>query len=97
MTTIPEIQSAVTHEYGLESLDLISARRGGGIARARQIGMYLARHLTTLSLPSIGRTFGDRHHTTVLHGVRRVAALMIENKEFAMRVGTLRKRLEGAI
>ena len=63
-------------------------------ARARQVAMYLSRQLTPMSLPEIGRRFGDRDHTTVIHAMRRIEKLMVEDCEIALAVITLTKELE---
>jgi chromosomal replication initiator protein len=71
-----------------------SARLARAVARPRQVAMYLAKHLTQRSLPEIGRKFGNRDHTTVIHAVERVTKLMAEDPAFAEDVELLRKRLE---
>src|SRR5207253_408379 len=78
--TIEVIQTAVERHCKVGHLELISARRTGGIVRPRQIAMYLAKQLTPLSLPMIGRKFGGRDHTTVLHAVRKIEALRTRDK-----------------
>lgn len=69
---VEEIQRAVCQFYGVSKLDLLSKRRTANICRPRQIAMYLAKTLTFRSLPEIGRRFGNRDHTTVLHAVRKI-------------------------
>jgi hypothetical protein len=69
--SIEEIQATVARHYRVAQPDLISARRTAGVVRPRQIAMFLAKNLTPNSLPVIGRKFGGRDHTTVLHAVRR--------------------------
>jgi chromosomal replication initiator protein len=71
-----------------------SARRARNIARPRQIAMYLAKQLTSKSLPDIGRHFGDRDHTTVMHAVNRVTELIAQDAAFAEDVDLLRRTLE---
>ena len=71
-----------------------SARRARAVARPRQVAMYLAKQLTPRSLPEIGRKFGGRDHTTVMHAVARVAELMKQDAGFAEDVALLRKMLE---
>ena len=73
--TIDEIQRAVSVHFDLKQIDLLSARRAVAVARPRQIAMYLAKRLTTRSLPEIGRKFGNRDHSTVIHAVRRIEEL----------------------
>jgi chromosomal replication initiator protein len=73
---------------------MTSARRARAVARPRQVAMYLAKQLTSRSLPEIGRKFGNRDHTTVMHAVARVAELMEQDSEFQERVELLRGMLE---
>lgn len=92
--TIDEIQRAVSTHYDLKQLDLISARRAVAIARPRQIAMYLAKRLTTRSLPEIGRKFGNRDHTTVMYAVKRIEELRGTDHEIDGAVRTLMMQLE---
>ena len=73
--TIDDIQRKVADYYNLRLSDLLSARRSRTIARPRQVAMYLSKILTTRSLPEIGRKFGGRDHTTVIHAVKRIEGL----------------------
>ena len=73
---------------------MTSARRARAIARPRQVAMYLAKQLTSRSLPEIGRKFGNRDHTTVMHAVSRIAELMAADPAFAEDVELLRRMLE---
>ncbi|MGB5259088.1 MAG: chromosomal replication initiator protein DnaA [Gammaproteobacteria bacterium] len=75
LVTIPNIQKVVVDYYKIRTADLLSARRSRTITRPRQIAMALAKELTTHSLPEIGKAFGGRDHTTVLHACRKVAEL----------------------
>ncbi len=70
--TIDEIQRRVAEYYTIKLSDLLSARRAREVARPRQVAMYLAKRLTPRSLPEIGRRFGGRDHTTVMHAVKRI-------------------------
>ena len=70
--TIDEILRHVSEYYSLRLSELLSPRRARDIARPRQVGMYLAKQLTSRSLPEIGRKFGGRDHTTVMHAVRKI-------------------------
>jgi len=72
--TIAEIQAATCHHFGLSGDELLSSTRTARVAWPRQVAMYLARELTDASLPAIGREFGGRDHTTVLHACRRASA-----------------------
>ena len=71
-----------------------SARRARNVARPRQVAMYLAKQLTSRSLPEIGRKFGNRDHTTVMHAVAKVQELMQQDAGFAEDVELLRRMLE---
>ena len=71
-----------------------SARRARAVARPRQVAMYLAKQLTSRSLPEIGRKFGNRDHTTVMHAVTRVTELIGVDAAFAEDVELLRRMLE---
>ncbi len=73
--TIDDIQKRVCEHYNIKMADLLSPRRARAVARPRQVAMYLAKQLTTRSLPEIGRKFGGRDHTTIMHGVRKIEEL----------------------
>ena len=92
--TIEEIQKKVCEHYNMRLTDMSSARRARAVARPRQVAMYLAKQLTSRSLPEIGRKFGNRDHTTVMHAVSRVAELMEREAQFAEDVEMLRRSLE---
>lgn len=92
-TTIDEIQKKVAEYFNISVKELQSSRRARTVARPRQIAMYLAKQLTSRSLPEIGRKF-DRDHTTVMHAVRKVEELIIEDASLAENVDTLRRSLE---
>ncbi|HSZ50079.1 MAG TPA: chromosomal replication initiator protein DnaA [Caulobacteraceae bacterium] len=81
--TVDEIQKAAAEHFGLRQADLISETRTRAVARPRQAAMWLAKQLTTRSLPDIGRRFGGRDHTTVLHAVRRIDALRATDAQLA--------------
>ncbi len=93
--TIDEIQQLVSQHFELKPLDMVSARRARAVARPRQIAMYLAKRLTTRSLPEIGRKFGGRDHSTVIHAVRRVEELRDQDGDVDAAVRTLMRQLEG--
>jgi chromosomal replication initiator protein len=92
--TIEEIQKKVAEHFSIRITDMSSARRARNVARPRQVAMYLAKQLTQRSLPDIGRRFGGRDHTTVMHAVSRVGELMSRDAGFAEDVELLRKMLE---
>jgi chromosomal replication initiator protein len=91
--TVDEIQKATAEHFGLKQSDLISERRTRAVARPRQAAMWLAKQLTTRSLPDIGRRFGDRDHTTVLHAVRRIEELKAGDPQLARDLETLIRKL----
>jgi chromosomal replication initiator protein len=93
--TIDEIQRKVAEHYNLRMTDMHSARRARTVARPRQIAMYLAKQLTARSLPEIGRKFGGRDHTTVMHAVRKVEELIGDDKQIAQDVDVIRRALTG--
>jgi chromosomal replication initiator protein len=93
--TIDEIQKRVAEHFNLRLSDMHSARRARAVARPRQIAMYLSKQLTARSLPEIGRKFGGRDHTTVMHAVRKVEELREVDAVFADDVDLLRRMLEG--
>ena len=92
-TTIDEIQKKVAEYFSISVKEMQSSRRARNVARPRQIAMYLAKQLTSRSLPEIGRKF-DRDHTTVMHAVRKVEELIVEDTSLAESVDALRKDLE---
>ncbi len=92
--TIEEIQKRVAEHWNIRLTDMSSARRARAVARPRQVAMYLAKQLTSRSLPEIGRKFGNRDHTTVMHAVTRVGELMDRDAAFAEDVELLRRMLE---
>jgi len=93
--TIEEIKRKVADHYNLRLSDLISARRARAVARPRQVAMFLAKTLTTKSLPEIGRGFGGRDHTTVIHAVRKVEQLRETDSQLSDDIELLRRMLEG--
>lgn len=92
--TIDDIQRRVAEHYSIRMTDMFSARRARAVARPRQVAMFLAKQLTSRSLPEIGRRFGNRDHTTVMHAVSRITELMAEDRTLAEDVTLLRKLLE---
>jgi chromosomal replication initiator protein len=92
--TIEEIQRKVSEHYNIRLSDIIGPRRVRSIARPRQIAMYLAKQLTQRSLPEIGRRFGGRDHTTVIHGVRKIEELKGTDSQISDDLELLRRALE---
>jgi chromosomal replication initiator protein len=93
--TIEEIQKRVAEHYNIKFGDMHSPRRARAVARPRQVAMYLAKALTSRSLPEIGRKFGGRDHTTVMHAVRKVEELRATDPNFNEDVELLRRMIEG--
>ncbi|MDA9300034.1 chromosomal replication initiator protein DnaA [Amylibacter sp.] len=93
--TIDEIIRKVTDHYGVNLTDMLSARRTRSIARPRQVAMYLSKKLTSKSLPEIGRRFGKRDHTTVIHAVKKIEELQSIDNQIAKDIEVLRRVLEG--
>ncbi|NKB55359.1 MAG: chromosomal replication initiator protein DnaA [Alphaproteobacteria bacterium] len=92
--TIEEIQKRVAEHYNIRLGEMHSARRSRAIARPRQVAMYLAKQLTARSLPEIGKKFGGRDHTTVMHAVRKIDELCALDSAFSEDVELLRRMLE---
>ena len=93
--TIDEIQRRVSDHYRIKQAEMSSARRAREVARPRQVAMYLAKQLTPRSLPEIGRRFGGRDHTTVIHAVRQIEKLRQTDAELDADVRLLIRQLEG--
>jgi chromosomal replication initiator protein len=92
--TIEEIQKRVAEHYSIRLADMHSPRRARAVARPRQVAMYLAKQLTSRSLPEIGRKFGGRDHTTVMHAVRKIEELRASDQSFSEDIDLLRRMLE---
>lgn len=93
--SIEEIQRKVAEHHSIPLNEMFSARRARAVARPRQIAMYLSKKLTQKSLPEIGRKFGNRDHTTVMHAVKRIDELRATDCAFDEDVERLRRSLEG--
>lgn len=93
--TIEEIQKRVAEHFNIKLAEMSSARRSRQVARPRQVAMYLAKQLTSRSLPEIGRKFGGRDHTTVMHAVKKVEELKTSDQNFSEDVELLRRMLQG--
>src|ERR1700726_4413741 len=90
---IEDIQRVVARQYNVSRADLLSSRRTANVVRPRQIAMYLAKALTLRSLPEIGRRFGGRDHTTVLHAVRKIETLASSDTALAEEIELLKRLL----
>jgi chromosomal replication initiator protein len=91
---IEDIQRVVARQYNVSRSDLLSSRRTANVVRPRQVAMYLAKTMTLRSLPEIGRRFGGRDHTTVLHAVRKIEALVGSDTSLAEEVEILKRQLQ---
>ena len=89
--TIEDIQKQVAEHFHLRVADMQSSRRSRSVARPRQVAMFLSKHLTSRSLPEIGRRFGGRDHTTVIHAVKKVSQLMEADQSFARDVNLFKR------
>ena len=92
--TIEEIQRKVSEHYSIRLSDMIGPKRLRTIARPRQVAMYLAKQLTPRSLPEIGRRFGGRDHTTIIHGVRKIEELMSIDSQLSDDLQILKRILQ---
>jgi chromosomal replication initiator protein len=91
---IEDIQRVVARQYNVSRADLLSSRRTANVVRPRQVAMYLAKTLTLRSLPEIGRRFGGRDHTTVLHAVRKIEGLVGSDTSLAQEIEGLKRQLQ---
>jgi chromosomal replication initiator protein len=91
---IEDIQRIVARQYNVSRADLLSSRRTANVVRPRQVAMYLAKVLTLRSLPEIGRRFGGRDHTTVLHAVRKIENLVGNDSTLAEEIEALKRQLQ---
>jgi len=91
---IEDIQRVVARQYNVSRADLLSSRRTANVVRPRQVAMYLAKTLTLRSLPEIGRRFGGRDHTTVLHAVRKIEGLVGNDTTLAEEIEVLKRQLQ---
>lgn len=90
---IAEIQEKVADSFQIPLCEMTSARRARDVARPRQVAMYLSKQLTPKSLPEIGRMFGNRDHTTVIHAVKQVEKLLRLDPAFRAKVADTAARL----
>jgi len=93
--SIATIQAKVAEAYGLSRAEMTCAKRTAPFCLARQVAFYLSRQLTPFSLPEIGRRFGARDHTTVLHGARRIGQMIRMDANFAAKIEALKAQLVG--
>jgi hypothetical protein len=91
---VKRVQRAVAEEYCISIVDMFSHRRDHKVVLPRHVAFYLSKKLTLLSLPAIGRRFGGRDHTTVMHGVKKIERMMGADLVFAAKVEALKSKLE---
>ena len=91
---IEEIQRVVARHYNVSKQDLLSNRRTRTIVKPRQVAMYLAKMMTPRSLPEIGRRFGGRDHTTVLHAVRKIEDMVGADQQLAKELELLKRLID---
>ena len=94
--TIDEIQKKVVEHYNIKLSDMHSPRRSRSVARPRQVAMYLAKSITTRSLPEIGRKFGGRDHTTVIHAIKTIEEIMVNDPNLAEDIELLTRILQNS-
>jgi len=92
--TIEEIQKKVADHYNIRLADMHSPRRSRSVARPRQIAMYLAKFITSRSLPEIGRKFGGRDHTTVMHAVKKIEEIKHADNNFNEDIELLKRLID---
>ncbi|CAN5218548.1 chromosomal replication initiator protein DnaA [soil metagenome] len=93
--TVDEIQKACAAHYRIDPSEMRSKRRARAVARPRQVAMYLSKKMTPRSLPEIGRIFGGRDHSTVIHAIRTIEALRRDHADIDADIRTLLRKLEG--
>ncbi|WP_316978014.1 helix-turn-helix domain-containing protein [Shumkonia mesophila] len=93
--TIVAIQQSTAHVFGVPVMEMTTARRALAVTRPRQVAMFLARELTPRSLPEIGRAFGGRDHTTVMHAIARIGDLVSSDPDLAANVARAREQVLG--
>ncbi len=89
VVTIEKIQKIVCHQFNIKLSQLKSKNNSPKVAFPRQIAMYLSKELTKVSLPEIGKKFGGKHHTTVIHSIRKIEKMHNENPEFNKEINKL--------
>lgn len=87
---VEHIQKIVCKSYGISRTDILADRRTAAVVRPRQVAMYVSKELTTQSLPEIGRRFGGKDHTTVLHAVRKITALVATDPILAAKIDDIK-------
>ena len=91
--TVDKIQNVVSNYYNIPLSDMLSQRRSRPLARPRQVAMYLAKKMTSRSLPEIGRRFANRDHTTVIHAVKTITRLSEQDDEMKKNISQIKSLL----
>ena len=92
--TVDKIQNIVSNYFNIALSEMLSQRRSRPLARPRQIAMYLAKSITSRSLPEIGRKFGGRDHTTVMHAVKKIEELKLQDVNFNEDIELLKRLID---
>ena len=92
--TVDKIQNVVSNYFNIPLSDMLSQRRSRPLARPRQLAMYLAKKMTTRSLPEIGRRFANRDHTTVIHAVKTITRLSEQDDEMKKNINQIKNLLQ---
>ena len=92
---IEDILKVISRHFGISRGDILSQRRHRSVVWPRQIGMYLAKQMTSRSLPEIGRRFGNRDHTTVLHAIRKIDGVLAGDARLKDEIEELKKQISG--
>lgn len=92
--TMASIKAAVAERFEIDPREMVSARRSFEVSHPRQIAMYISKRLTPCSMPAIGRAFGDRDHTTVIHACRQVKKRRADDPELDHKIATLERELK---
>jgi chromosomal replication initiator protein len=87
--TVEKIQKIICHKYNIKMSQLKSKNNSPKVAFPRQVAMYLSKELAKVSLPEIGKKFGGKHHTTVIHSVRKIEKLIAKSPEFNKEINSL--------
>jgi len=90
---VDTIQSVVAKKYGISKTDILSQRRHKTVVEARHVAIYIAREMTTQSMPEIGRRFSNRDHTTILHAAKKIARIVERDPIFAARIEDIKAEL----
>ncbi len=91
--SVAKVKSIVADHYGISEIDMVTERQDRASCRPRQVAMFLCKRLTTQSLPAIGRRFGGRDHTTIMHGIKVIERLRLIDADIAADIEALTDRL----